>query len=42
MLDAIAQKQVMNGSVPEILLKPKQDKINEQTKAIRDIFYKGD
>ena len=23
MLDAIAQKQVMNGSVPEILMKPK-------------------
>lgn len=32
----------MNGSVPLILDKPKADKIEEQSNAIRKVFYKGD
>lgn len=42
MIEAVAQKQIMNGSVPSILDKPKEDLIREQSKKIRSIFYHGD
>lgn len=32
----------MNGSVPNILEKPKHDKIKEQTEALISTFYTGE
>lgn len=42
MLDAITQKQIMNGSVPSILDKPKHDQIKKKVADLIDIFYNGD
>lgn len=42
MLEAIAQKQIMNGSVPSQLDKPRHDQIKEQSAELLHAFYKGD
>jgi hypothetical protein len=36
------KKQVMNGSVIPILEKPNHDEILEKSKALRNVFYRGD
>lgn len=42
MLENVAQKRVMNGSVPSIMDKPKHDAILAQTDNLIHTFYKGD
>ena len=42
MLEAACQKKIMNGSVPELLEKPKQDDVDEKVAEIVHKFYKGD
>jgi hypothetical protein len=42
MIEAVMQKQVMNGSVVPILEKPNHDKVRSQTSALVDVFYRGD
>ena len=42
MVENIMQKNVMNGSVPPILEKPKADLIKKQCEDLRRVFYTGD
>ena len=42
MYEAILQKVIMNGSVPSMLDKPKEDAIREQVKKLQQVFYFGD
>jgi len=42
MVENIMQKNVMNGSVPPILEKPKVDSIKKQCEDLRRVFYTGD
>ena len=42
LFEALCQKQIMNGSVPSIIDKPKEDNIRKQGRDLQDVFYKGD
>jgi len=42
LIEALGQKVILNGSVPSILEKPKEDKIRKKAHELLDVFYYGD